>query len=89
MCDCDIAQVASIVDDLETFNKNKILTNEHSGSRTEVEQEVDTSKVFPMLKNWRHIYSVWLICRSMSNEENCLAGICEITQRTKIIFESK
>ena len=51
LCDCDIAQVASIVDDLETFNKNKLLTNEHSGSRTEVEQEVDTSRVFPMLKN--------------------------------------
>ena len=36
-CDGDIAQVASIVDDLEIFNKNKIITNKHSASRTRVE----------------------------------------------------
>ena len=36
-CDGDIAQVASIVDDLEIFNKNKIIANKYSASRTGVE----------------------------------------------------
>ena len=48
--DGNIAQVASIVDDLEIFNKNKTIANKHSTSRTRVEQAPDTSTVFLMLK---------------------------------------
>ena len=51
LCDGDIAQVASIVDDLDKFSKNEIIANKHSASRTRVEQAADTSKLFSMLKN--------------------------------------
>ena len=57
-CDGDIAQVASIVDDLDKFSKNKIIANKHSASRTGVEQAADTSKVFPMLKKLEDTYTV-------------------------------
>ena len=64
-CDGCIAQVASIVDDLEIFNKNKTIANKHSTSRTRVEQAPDTSKVFLMLKKlevqidvkWKKLFS--------------------------------
>ena len=88
-CDGDIAQVASIVDDLEIFNKNKIIANKHSASRTGVEQAADTSKVFHMLENLEDTYTVSdLTVDRCPMKKNCSAGICEITRRAKIGFKA-
>lgn len=49
-CDGDLEQIRSIVNDLEEYERNKVIGNKHSASRSGTEQGSDLTKTFMLLK---------------------------------------
>ena len=69
-CDGDLAQVASIIDDLSVFDEHKIIANKQSASRSGVEQAADAARVFPILKKLSNTVTVSDISSEIFSNEN-------------------
>ena len=57
-CDGDLGQIASIVNDFGTYNRNRIIANKQNAARSGMEQPADVCKVFPIIKKLQKKYTV-------------------------------
>lgn len=57
-CDGDLAQIASIVNDIEKFCEHKVVANKQAASRSGTEQAADLTKCFKMIRKLQGVYTV-------------------------------
>ena len=57
-CDGDLAQIASVIEDVTLFHDKKVTANKQSAARSGVEQAADLSKCFKIVNNIQSEYTV-------------------------------